>query len=45
MPQHLPWLISDTKLTSVEVEKHMKETVDTSEQGKEDMHHVNDANA
>lgn len=39
----LAMVVSDTKLTSVEVEKHMKETVDTSEQGKEDMHHVNDA--
>ena len=36
----LALVVSDTKTTSIQVEKHMEQTVSTSEKGKNDMHHV-----
>lgn len=39
----LAMVVSDTKATSLEVEKHMEQTVSTSEKGKNDMQHVNSA--
>lgn len=36
----LALVVSDTKTTSIQVEKHMEQTVSTSEKGKSDMHHV-----
>ena len=39
----LALVVSDTKATSIQVEKHMEQTVSTSEKGKNDMHHVNSA--
>lgn len=37
----LAMVVSDTKATSLQVEKHMEQTVSTSEKGKNDMQHVN----
>lgn len=39
----LAMVVSDTKATSLQVEKHMEQTVSTSEKGKNDMQHVNSA--